>query len=191
MRMIYRFLLATAFVTTPILAAAHNDLAREPRGIDTLVPTSSPSQPDSSSRKITIYTAKRIVTLDPGTPSAEAVAVMNGKILGVGTLDEVRGWITNEEFEIDRRFQDAVIIPGLIEAHMHPQITGVLWQGVYVGRFDRTAPDGTSIKGLETKQAGIEQLRNAAAKMPADGRWLLAWGYQPEFYGDSPLTRRS
>ena len=189
MRMIYRFLLATAFVTTPILAAAHNDLAREPRGIDTLVPTSSPSQPDSSSRKITIYTAKRIVTLDPGTPSAEAVAVMNGKILGVGTLDEVRGWITNEEFEIDRRFQDAVIIPGLIEAHMHPQITGVLWQGVYVGRFDRTAPDGTSIKGLETKQAAIEQLRNAAAKMPADGRWLLAWGYQPEFYGDSPLTR--
>ncbi|MGZ9020517.1 MAG: amidohydrolase family protein [Rhodoplanes sp.] len=189
MRMIYRFLLATAFVTTPILAAAHNDLAREPRGIDTLVPTSSPSQPDSSSRKITIYTAKRIVTLDPGTPSAEAVAVMNGKILGVGTLDEVRGWITNEEFEIDRRFQDVVIIPGLIEAHMHPQITGVLWQGVYVGRFDRTAPDGTSIKGLETKQAAIEQLRNAAAKMPADGRWLLAWGYQPEFYGDSPLTR--
>ena len=30
---------------------------------------------------------------------------MNGKILGVGTLDEVRGWITNEEFEVDRRFK--------------------------------------------------------------------------------------
>jgi len=72
---------------------------------------------------------------------------------------------------------------------MHPQITGVLWQGVYAGRFDRTAPDGTPIKGLETKQAVIERIRDAAAKIPADGRWLVAWGYQPEFYGNSPLTR--
>jgi hypothetical protein len=149
MQMMYRCFLAAALLTAPTLAAAHNELAREPRGIDTLVPASTPSQPDSSAQKITIYTAKTIVTLDPGTPAAEAVAVMNGKILGVGTLDEVRGWITNQEFEIDRRFQDAVIVPGFIEAHMHPQFTGVLWQGVYVGRFDRAAPDGTPIKGLE------------------------------------------
>ena len=100
-----------------------------------------------SAKKITIYTAKTIVTLDPGTPTAEAVAVMDGKILGVGTLDEVKGWVTDEEVEIDQRFKDAVIVPGLIEAHMHPQITGVLWQGVYVGRFDRTAPDGTLGQG--------------------------------------------
>ena len=189
MQMIFRFFLVTAFVTAPTLAVAHNELAREPRGIDTLVPASSPSPADSSAQKITIYTAKAIVTLDSGTPSAEAVAVMNGKILGVGTLEEVRGWITNEEVEIDRRFENAVILPGFIEAHMHPQITGVLWQGVYAGRFDRTAPDGTPIKGLETKQAVIERIRDAAAKIPADGSWLVAWGYQPEFYGNSPLTR--
>jgi predicted amidohydrolase YtcJ len=187
--MINRFLLAAALVTAPALAAAHNELAREPRGIDTLVPTDSPTPIASSAQKITIYTAKTIVTLYAGTPSAQAVAVMNGKILGVGTLEEVRGWITNQEYEVDRRFQDAVIVPGFIEAHMHPQFTGVLWQGVYVGRFDRTAPDGTPIKGLETKQAVIERLQSAVAKLPADGSWLIAWGYQPEFYGNSPLTR--
>ena len=189
MKIIYRWLLAAILATAPTLAAAHNELAREPRGIDTPVPANSPPPPDSSAQKITVYTAKAIVTLDPATPSAQAVAVMNGKILGVGTLDEVRGWVTNEEFEIDRRFQNAVIVPGFIEAHMHPQFTGVLWQGVYVGRFDRTSPDGTPIKGLETKAAVIERLRNAAAKIPADGRWLVAWGYQPEFYDNSPLTR--
>ena len=48
-----------------------------------------PAAGASPAKKITIYTAKTIVTLDPGTPTAEAVAVMNGKILGVGTLDEV------------------------------------------------------------------------------------------------------
>ena len=173
----------------PNLAFADNhELAREPHGIDSPVPESAPP-PAAPSKKITIYTAKTIVTLDPGTPTAEAVAVMDGKILGVGTLDEVKGWVTDEEVEIDQRFQDAVIIPGLIEAHMHPQITGVLWLGAYVGRFDRTAPDGTSVKGLETKQAVLDRLKDAAAKLPADGSWVVGWGYQPEFYANSPLTR--
>jgi predicted amidohydrolase YtcJ len=190
MRLMCPILLAAALVTAPTLAAAHNELAREPRGLDTLIPVNTPPPAAGSpAQKITIYTARTIVTLDPGTPSGQAVAVMGGRILGVGTLDEVRGWVTNQEVEIDRRFQDAVIVPGFIEAHMHPQITGVLWQGVYVGRFDRTSPDGIPNKGLETKQAVIERLQGAVAKMPADGRWVLAWGYQPEFYGNSPLTR--
>ena len=190
MRTMNRLLLAAAFVMTPVLASCpyrarsraarhrHHRSRRQPR-----------RRPRRRAQKITIYTAKTIVTLDPGTPTAEAVAVMNGKILGVGTLDEVRGWVTNQEVEIDRRFQNAVIVPGFIEAHMHPQITGVLWDGVYVGRFDRVAPDGTPVKGSETKQAVLDRLRDAAAKAPADGRWLIAWGYQPEFYGNSPLTR--
>ncbi len=165
----------------PTLTAAHNELAREPRGIDSLARPAAPVQPSSATQKIIIYTARTIVTLDPGTPSAEAVAVMDGKILDAGTLDEVRGWITNHDYEIDRRFQDAVIVPGFIEAHMHPQFTGVLWQGAYVGRFNRTSPDGALVAGLETKQAVIERLREAAAKLPADGRWLIGWGYQPEF----------
>jgi predicted amidohydrolase YtcJ len=187
----YRCFLVAALAAMPTLTLAHNELARAPRGLDTLVPVNTPPSAPAPppAQKITIYTAKTIVTLDPGTPAAQAVAVMNGKILGAGTLEEVRGWVTNQETEIDRRFEAAVIVPGFIEAHMHPQITGILWQGVYVGRFDRTAPDGTPNKGMETKQAVIERLRQAVAKLPADGRWLLAWGYQPEFYANSPLTR--
>jgi predicted amidohydrolase YtcJ len=191
MRSTRRLLLAAILLTAPTFAEAHNELMRSPRGLDTLVPvnTPSPAKPAPPAQKISIYTAKTVVTLDPGTPLAQAVAVMDGKILATGTLNEVRGWVTNKEVEIDRRFENAVIVPGFIEAHMHPQITGVLWQGVYVGRFDRTAPDGTPNKGLETKQAVLERLKEAAAKLPADGRWMLAWGYQPEFYDNSALTR--
>ena len=191
MRSTCRLLLTALLLTAPTLAGAHNELMRSPRGLDTLIPvnTPSPATPAPPAQKITIYTAKTIVTLDPGTPLAQAVAVMDGRILAAGKLDEVRGWATNQEVEIDRRFENAVIVPGFIEAHMHPQITGVLWQGVYVGRFDRTSPDGVANKGLETKQAVLERLKEAAASLPADGRWMLAWGYQPEFYDNSPLTR--
>ncbi len=190
MQILHRVFLAASLLAAPSLALAdaYHDLAREPHGIEAPDPKPAPPAPPPSN-KITIYTAKTIVTEDPGTPAAEAVAVMGGKILGVGTLDEVQGWVTTQEVEIDRRFQDAVIVPGFIEAHMHPQITGVLWLGVYVGRFDRTSPDGTRVKGLETKQAVLERLKEAAAKMPAGGNWLVAWGYQPEFYDNSPLTR--
>ncbi len=189
MHRIHRIFFAAALVAAPSLGLAGvHELAREPSGIDTPAPA-APPQAQPAAKKITIYTAKTIVTQDPGTPTAEAVAVMDGKILGVGTLDQVKGWVTDEEVEIDRQFEDAVIVPGFIEAHMHPQITGVLWLGVYVGRFDRTAPDGTLVKGLETKEAVLARLKDAAAKMPAGGTWLVAWGYQPEFYGNSPLTR--
>ncbi len=181
--------IVAAALIAPVLALAHGEIARQPMGIDTVAPASAPAPAAAPTRKITIFPAKEIVTLDPGTPTAPAVAVMDGRILGVGTLEEVRGWVTNEEVEVDRRFENAVIVPGFIEAHMHPQLTGVLWQGVYVGRFDRIAPDGTPVPGNPTKQAVLNRLKAAAAKMPADGGWLIAWGYQPEFYGNSPLTR--
>ena len=38
-----RLLLAAAFVMTPVLAAAHTELVREPRGIDTIDPAASPA----------------------------------------------------------------------------------------------------------------------------------------------------
>ena len=177
-----------AFIVVPISAFADNhELAREPRGIDTPAPEAARAG-RAPAQKITIYTAKTIVTLDPGTPTAEAVAVMNGKILGVGTLDEVQGWVTNQEVEIDRRFEDAVIVPGLIEAHMHPQITGVLWDGVYVGRFDRTAPDGTLVKGLETKQAVLDRLQGGGCQT-AERRKL--GGGAGAISRSSTATRRS
>jgi predicted amidohydrolase YtcJ len=191
MRVSHAFFLAGALIMAPSQAFAdgYHDLPRLPHGVDAPDPGPAPA-PAAPTKTITIYTAKTIVTLDPGTPTAEAVAVMDGKILGVGTLDDVKGWVTDETVEMDDQFKDNVIIPGLIEAHMHPQITGVLWLGVYVGRFDRTSPAGELVKGCETKEAVIARLKEAAAKMPGDASsWLIAWGYQPEFYNNSPLTR--
>lgn len=182
-------LIVAAVVLAPGWALAHPDMIRAPHGLDTVVPTPVTAPPDPSAGTIIIYTAKKVVTLDPAMPSGTAVAVLDGKILSVGSLESVRGWVTTQKVEIDRRYENAVIVPGFIEAHMHPQITGILWLGTYVGRFDRTSPDGTLVPGAKTKQDVLDRIRDAAAKLPADGKWMIAWGYQPEFYGNSPLTK--
>lgn len=196
MRTSHTVSLTAALVLLPSLTMAAGEVARTPRGLDTVVdaagPAAAPSAADATggaASPITIFPARTVVTLDPGTPLAEAVAVKDGRILGAGSLEEMQSWGERGDVAIDRRFADAVIVPGFIEAHMHPQVTGILWQGVYVGRFDRTAPDGTTIKGLKSKAEVVARLKEAAQKLASDETWLIGWGYQPEFYDNAPLTR--
>ena len=35
---------------------------------------------------ITVFVARRIITMDPGRPTASAIAVRDGRILSVGTI---------------------------------------------------------------------------------------------------------
>ena len=164
MKIIRQLLLAAAFVAIPNLAFADNhELAREPHGIDTIVPGASPS-PARAARKITIYTAKTIVTLDPGTPTAEAVAVMDGKILGVGTLDEVRGWVTNQERGDRPAISGRGDRPGLHRSAHAPAdhrraVAGRLCRPVRPDRARRHA-----VKGLETKQAVLDRLKDGGCQ---------------------------
>ena len=59
--------------------------------------------------KVTIFKAKEIVTLDPARPKAEAVAVVNGRILLVGSLEEVQSTLKGQRHFIDTTFADKVI----------------------------------------------------------------------------------
>jgi predicted amidohydrolase YtcJ len=140
-----------------------------------------------SNDPVTIFTAKKILTMDPMQPEATAVAVQDGHILAVGSLADVKGWAGKSPVTVDDQFANATILPGFIEAHMHIQITGLLWEGVYVGRFDRYTPDGKFEKGLKSKQEVLDKLAAAAKALGDNEKWLIAWGYQPEFYNNAPL----
>ena len=76
----------------------------------------------------TIYPARRIITMNPANPFDEAVAVRDGRVLAVGTIEELAGW---GEHVIDDTFSDKVLTPGFIEAHTHVMSGGV-WQLPYV-----------------------------------------------------------
>lgn len=192
-----QWLLLSILLALPAIVAAHPNPGTVVEAPDPSLPAAAPAPAAlppmaapaaRSNSKVTIFTARKIVTLDPMQPEGTAVAVQDGRILSVGTLAEVKGWVGSAPSEVDTRFGRDVILPGFVEAHMHPQITGLLWQGVYVGRFDRYTPDGQFEKGLLTRKAVVEKLAAAAKQMGDNDNWLIAWGYQPEFYDDQPLT---
>ena len=85
---------------------------------------------------ITIYAARRILTMRPSQAQATHVAVRDGRVLGVGSLDELVGW---GPYTLDERFADKVLMPGLVEGHSH-LMAGTLWRHVYCGYFDATDP---------------------------------------------------
>ena len=126
----------------------------------------------------TIYRAKLVRTVDPACPTAEAVAVRDGRILGVGTEEELSVW---GPVVYDDTFADSVLVPGFIEAHSHV-LEGGLWAFEYVGYFDRMGADGVLRKGCTTIEAVLERLREVEAADPDKSEPLIAWGLDPIYF---------
>ncbi len=131
----------------------------------------------------TIYSARKIITMNASRPNATHVAVRDGRILGVGSIDELKGWGSHE---LDDRFADKVLMPGLVEAHAH-LMAGGLWRYTYCGYFDLRDPDGRNWPGGRTLEAVIGQLSGASARQP-DGP-LLGWGFDPIYFGTQRVSR--
>ena len=132
---------------------------------------------------ITIFSARKIITMNPSQPQATHVAVRDGRILGAGSLDELRGWGPHD---LDTRFVDKVLMPGFVEGHAH-LMAGALWRYTYCGYFDVTDPDGRTWPGARALDAVVQRLSGASAAK-AEGP-VVGWGLDPIYYGAERLTR--
>lgn len=134
---------------------------------------------------ITIYNARKIITMNPAHARTTHVAVQDGKILGTGTLEELEGW---GEYTLDDRFADKVLMPGLIEAHSH-LMEGSLWSYTYVGYFDRIAPDGKMHQGLKSLGEVLDRLKEADATFDDPDAPMPAWSLDPIYFDNVRVTR--
>lgn len=136
-----------------------------------------------------IYEARRIITMNPANPEGTAVAVRDGRVLGVGSVEELSGW---GEHSIDRRFADKVLLPGFVESHCHA-MSGGMWMYPYVGFFDRRSPDGKVWRGCRTVVEVVDRLADIDAQMRADGvpddEVLIAWGVDPLYFDGERMYR--
>lgn len=76
-----------------------------------------------------VVSARRIITLDPALPQAESMAVDAGRILALGSRDEI-----GEAFSPRRRldFGDGVAYPGFMDPHCHFLSYGLILQRAWL-----------------------------------------------------------
>ena len=129
---------------------------------------------------ITIFSARKILTMNTYQPVATHVAVRRGRILGTGSLDELAEW---GDYTIDNSFEDKILLPGFVEAHCHA-MNGSVWENTYVGYFDRTDPDGRVWLGIKDLDGVLDRLREIERTLDNPEQTLVAWGFDPIYFSD-------
>ncbi|MEE4146563.1 MAG: amidohydrolase [Halieaceae bacterium] len=133
---------------------------------------------------LVVYTAKKIITMEPALPEATAVAVADGRIVAVGTLESLEPWLTVSDVTIDRRLQDKVLMPGFIDPHVHPSLPAVLTQFPFLAPDDWTLPTG-EFPGATTPEAYKARLQALVAAHTDTRVPFIAWGYHPLWHGEA------
>src|SRR5512134_1872000 len=96
---------------TALTIAASVSLAAEP----------SPDHPEwaaalkAKGAPITVYTAKKVYTMDPARPEVTAVAVLDGKVLSTGTIESMKPWLSRYKYTVNDTLKDKIVMPGFIE----------------------------------------------------------------------------
>jgi predicted amidohydrolase YtcJ len=134
----------------------------------------------------TIFTARKVVTMNPANPQAQAVAVREGRILCAGSLEECLAW---GPAEVDDRFAEHVLIPGFVEAHGHTADSASELMP-YVGYHPYPLSDGRTTTPIRSYDDLIERLKAEDSVLPP-GEPLVANGFDPIYFPDLPrLSRR-
>lgn len=136
-----------------------------------------------ASSPITVFIAKKIITMDSSWPDATAVAVRDGKILSVGSLEDLQPWLSKSPYTIDKTFANKVIMPGFIEPHGHPLIGGTAMTRPLLTYLPLPNPYGAAFPGVKTKAAAMDLLKQYVKQMKSPNEPLIAWGYDDEAMG--------
>jgi predicted amidohydrolase YtcJ len=131
---------------------------------------------------ITVFPARKVITMDPGRPVAEAIAVMDGKVLSTGSLESMRPWLSRHDHVVDDTLKDKIVLPGLIDPHTHFAMSSGLLSLTYVGPIESPGPRGVNPASL-THDAVIARLREADREEQDPARPLVAWGLDPALQG--------
>ncbi len=124
--------------------------------------------------------------MEPALPEAEAVAVRGGHIVEVGTLATMAPWLDRHPHVVDDTYADAVLLPGLIDPHLHPSMAALLLPMHFTTALAWDLP-WDRIEALRTPEAFRARLVDLHRRLPADEP-LFAWGHHPIWHGDVDRT---
>ena len=111
-------------------------------------------------------------------PTATAVAVSGGRVTAVGSLEDLRHRGT-----VDDTFADAVVLPGLIDQHLHPILGAATLMTEVIAIEDWVLP-GRTFRAANGAADYRRRLVDADRRLSDPGEWLFSWGYHRLWHGD-------
>ena len=131
---------------------------------------------------ITVFVAKKIITMTEAQPEATAVAVRDGIILEVGSLDSLKPWLEHDEYEIVEDYTEQVLMPGLIDPHLHPIMAAVLLPMQFITALEWKFP-WEIVPATTTREAYLSKLKTGHEQTPK-GEPFFTWGYHRNWHGE-------
>ncbi|PHR91531.1 MAG: hypothetical protein COA69_10035 [Robiginitomaculum sp.] len=131
----------------------------------------------------TIFSAQTILTLNSDAPTAEAVAVREGRILAVGTREDMHQQFADAHWNShwDESFADKVLVPGLIDPHVHMILGAMMYAKPFAPPWDVQTPEGV-VKGLPDRPAFLERIAQIEQDHPGEAP-LVIYGYHNLVHG--------
>ncbi len=130
---------------------------------------------------IRIYTAN-IITMAQLQPRAEAVAVEDGRIIALGSLQTVQRDLAGRPAVLERQFSDKTLMPGFIDNHLHPSMAAVLLPMTFITPYDWHLAD-RDVNGVLGEDAYRRRLSEAEGEINDPAQWMFTWGYHQYFHG--------
>ena len=127
-----------------------------------------------------IYPTNGVITVDEANPRVDAVAIKNGKIIGLGELSNLEAQFPKAT--LDNQHQNSVLIPGLIDPHIHMTLGSMMYGLDWVPPWDMPHPNGL-IEGISTKADLLQRIAELTSQKSDDSP-LILYGYHNLVQGD-------
>ncbi len=130
------------------------------------------AQPD-----LIVHNAK-VYTVDDANPTAQAIAIKNGRFVAVGSNDEIKGFGGSSTKLLDAG--GATIVPGFHDTHLHADGQTLLYEVLVGNPFEVEFVTIDSI---------IAKLKAKAEQTPP-GQWVIGYFYDDTKVKDNRLINR-
>ena len=145
--------------------------AAAPMGIGYAADAAAQSFPLSGNATM-IVTGGRVLTMEPSTPVAEAIALRGSRILAVGSNEDITSFANASTRRVDAT--GMTVTPGFIDAHSHPLLAN-------------------AATGVNVDYRRISEVKDALARKAAEtppGHWVRGYMYDDtKFEDERPLNR--
>ena len=129
--------------------------------------------------QIKVYIAKDIVSLNSNNDSFGAVATQGSIIINAGSREKLTATYPNAE--VISIYENATIVPGFIEHHIHPFLAAVTMNSEILAIEDWHLPSKTA-QGVRDRANYLSNLYEIEKNHPAN-QPLISWGFHHYFHG--------